>query len=155
MSDDGRIKEILEEYRTIAVVGCSRDLDKDAYRVPKYLKEHGYRVIPINPFAEELLGEKSYKTLSEVKEPVEIVEVFRPSSEALKIVEEAVRLKPKPKAIWMQLGIEDKKAAELARDDCCDEQVHEGGAPETNYLKSAHRFHQQSFWQTLQSASSQ
>jgi predicted CoA-binding protein len=114
MVDDAQIIKILKESKTIAVVGCSRDHEKDAHRIPKYLKEHGYRIIPVNPFADEILGEKSYKKLSEIKEPVDIVNIFRPSSEALAIVEEAVKMKIKPKVIWMQLGIINEEAAKLA-----------------------------------------
>ena len=96
----------------MAVVGCSRDQEKDAHRVPKYLKEHGYKIIPVNPSAEEILGEKVYKTLSEIKEPIDIVDVFRPSEECLDVAKEAVKINPK--VIWMQLGIKNEEAAKLA-----------------------------------------
>lgn len=107
------VREILHKYRKIAVVGCSRNPEKDAYKVPKYLKEHGYRIIPVNPLAKEILGEKAYRTLSEVEEPIDIVDIFRPSEEVLEIVHEAIKIKPR--VIWMQLGIENKEAEELAR----------------------------------------
>lgn len=112
MIDDEEIIKILKESKTIAVVGCSRDPEKDAHKVPKYLKEHGYRIIPVNPFANEILGEKVYKTLSEIKEPVDVVDIFRPSDEVLGVVKEAIKLKPK--VIWMQLGIRNEEAAKLA-----------------------------------------
>jgi predicted CoA-binding protein len=83
--------------------------------VPKYLKEKGYKIIPVNPFAEEILGEKVYKNLSEIKEEVDIVDIFRPSEECLGIVKEAIKLKPK--VIWMQLGIENKEAEKLAKEN--------------------------------------
>lgn len=112
MIDDKEIIKILKESKTIAVVGCSRDPEKDAHKVPKYLKEQGYRIIPVNPFANEILGEKVYKTLSEIKEPVDVVDIFRPSDEVLGVVKEAIKLKPK--VIWMQLGIRNEEAAKLA-----------------------------------------
>jgi predicted CoA-binding protein len=115
MLSDKELKEILKSSKTIAVVGCSRDPEKDAHKVPKYLKERGYKIIPVNPFAEEILGEKAYKNLSEIKEKVDIVDIFRPSEECLEIVKEAVKLKPK--VIWMQLGIENKEAEKLAKEN--------------------------------------
>jgi predicted CoA-binding protein len=115
MLSDKELKEILRSSKTIAVVGCLRDPEKDAYKVPKYLKEKGYKIIPINPFAEEILGEKVYKNLSEIKEEVDIVDIFRPSEECLEIVKEAIKLKPK--VIWMQLGIENKEAEKLAKEN--------------------------------------
>jgi predicted CoA-binding protein len=115
MLTDKELKEILRSSKTIAVVGCSRDPEKDAYKVPKYLKEKGYKIIPVNPFAEEILGEKVYKNLSEIKEEVDIVDIFRPSEECLGIVKEAIKLKPK--VIWMQLGIENKEAEKLAKEN--------------------------------------
>lgn len=112
MNEDEKIKEILKKSNTIAVVGCSRDPEKDAHKVPKYLKEHGYKIIPVNPSAEEILGEKACKTLSDIKEQIDIIDIFRPSEECLQVVKEAIRLKPR--AIWMQLGIENIEAAKLA-----------------------------------------
>ncbi len=100
--------EVLKRYRTVAVVGASRDPSKWAHIVPKYLKEHGYRIIPINPTASEILGEKAYKSLMEVPEEVEVVEVFRPSEEVPKIVEEVIqrkRARGDVKVLWLQLGI--------------------------------------------------
>jgi predicted CoA-binding protein len=76
------IKHILTKYKTVAVVGLSREPDKPSYEVAAYLKKHGFRIIPVNPFADEILGEKSYKSLLEVpakvQETIEIVDVFRP-----------------------------------------------------------------------------
>ncbi len=117
---DEKIKLVLK-CKTIAIVGLSRDPNKDSYRVAEYLKKNGYRVIPINPFADEVLGEKCFKSLLEIPEEVqktiEVVDIFRPSEEALPIVEQAVRLKQKhgnPLFIWMQLGIVNTQAAEQA-----------------------------------------
>jgi len=110
--DDETLRTILEKYRVVAVVGCSRDPRKDAHTVPKYLQENGYRVIPVNPFAEELLGERAYPNLKEIPERIEIVNIFRPSEEVERVVDDA--LATEAKVIWMQLGIENARAAEKA-----------------------------------------
>ena len=112
MSPDEKLKRILEENNIIAVVGCSRDPKKAAHTVPKYMKEQGYKIIPVNPFADQILEEKVYKSLSEINEPVDIVNIFRPSEQCLEVVKEAVNLKPK--VIWMQLGIKNEEAAQIA-----------------------------------------
>ncbi len=116
------IKEILTRYRTVAVIGLSREPGKDSYRVSVYLKKHGFRIIPVNPFADEVLGEKSYKSLlempREIQKTIEIVDVFRPAKDVPPIVEQAIKLKEmfgKPYVVWMQLGIVNEQAAEVAR----------------------------------------
>lgn len=116
-----KTKEILS-LKTIAVVGCSRDEGKDAHLIPKYLKEHGYRIIPINPFADEILGERCYPSLmempEELKKTVDVVDIFRPSRDVPPIVDQALELKKKygaPKVVWMQLGIVNEEAAKKAR----------------------------------------
>lgn len=116
------INKILTEPKTIAVVGLSRDPKKESYRVSKYLIDHGFNVVPVNPFADEVLGEKSYKSLLdipvEVQKAIDIVNVFRPAEDVPKIVEQAVKLKEmngKPLVIWMQLGIVSKQAGETAK----------------------------------------
>ncbi len=100
--------EVLKQYRSVAVIGASKDPSKWAHIVPKYLKEHGYRIIPINPTATEILGEKAYKSLMEVPDEVEVVQVFRPSEEVPKIAEEVIQRKKSRgdvKVLWLQLGI--------------------------------------------------
>ena len=116
------IKEILTKYKTVAVVGLSREPGKDSHRVSAYLKQHGFHIIPVNPFADEILGEKSYKSLldipPEIQKTIEIVDVFRPSKDVPPIVEQAIKLKAaygKPNVVWMQLGIVNEQAAEAAR----------------------------------------
>jgi hypothetical protein len=116
------IKEILEKYKVIAVVGLSKEPGKDSHRVSAYLKQHGYRIIPVNPFADEVLGEKSYPSLldipSEIQKTIEIVDIFRPAKDVPPIVEQAVELKQKngkPFVVWMQLGIVNEQAAEAGR----------------------------------------
>ena len=115
------IKEILTKYKTVAVVGLSRELGKDSHRVSAYLKNHGFRIIPVNPFADEVIGEKSYKSLldipSEIQKTIEVVDIFRPSKDVPLIVEQAIKLKTmygKPYVVWMQLGIVNEQAAEAA-----------------------------------------
>ena len=112
MHEDNEIKKILTDYKNIAVVGASRDPSKASYTVSKYLKEHGYKIFPVNPYADNILGEKAYLSLSEIKESVDIVDIFRPAGEAYAIVKEAIKLKPK--VIWMQLGIKSIEASKLA-----------------------------------------
>jgi predicted CoA-binding protein len=115
------IQEILKKYKTVAVVGLSRDLGKDSHRVSAYLKNNGFRIIPLNPFADEVLGEKSYKSLMdiplEIQKTIEVVDIFRPSKDVPLIVEQAIKLKTmygKPHVVWMQLGIVNEQAAEAA-----------------------------------------
>ncbi len=112
INSDDQIKEIFAQAKTIAVVGCSSDVFKTSHLIPKYMKNSGYKVIPINPSADEIFGEKVYKSLNEITEHIDIVSVFRPSEEAVDIVKESVS--HKPKVIWMQSGIESKDAANIA-----------------------------------------
>jgi uncharacterized protein len=109
---DDEIKEILEKNKTIAVIGMSSNPDKDAQRIPKFLKGKGYRIIPVNPTATEILGEKSYKKLSDIPSDVkiDIVDVFRPSEDVPNYVAEV--LERKPNVFWLQLGIENQEAEE-------------------------------------------
>lgn len=116
------VKEILAKYRTVAVVGASRDPSKDSNRVAEYLQSQGFHIIPVNPTTKEVLGEKCYKSLLEmpegVQKTVEIVDIFRPSADTPAIVAQAVKLKErfdKPYVVWMQLGIINEQAAEAAR----------------------------------------
>ncbi len=117
-----QIKDILKKYKVIAVVGLSKEPGKDSHRVSAYLKQHGYRIIPVNPFADEILGEKSFPSLldipPEIQKTIEIVDIFRPSKEVQPIVQQAVKLKEtngKPFVVWMQLGIVNEEAAEAAK----------------------------------------
>jgi len=118
-----RIKEILTKYKTVAVIGLSRDPNKDSHGVAAYLQSQGYKIIPVNPTTSEVLGERSYKSLldipPQIQKTIEIVDIFRPSSDVPPIVEEAVKLKElfdKPYVIWMQLGIINEQAAVTARE---------------------------------------
>ncbi len=116
-------RNILEKYRTVAVVGVSRDSAKDSYQVAEYLKSKGYDIIPVNPFADEILGKRCYKSLLDVPEDlqkkIEIVDIFRPSQDVPPIVDQAVELRKKhgkPDVIWMQLGIVNEEAAKHAKE---------------------------------------
>ncbi len=109
---DDEIKEIFS-LKNVAVVGMSKNPDKAAHYVPKYLSEQGYNIIPINPTTNEILNKKSYQSVSEVDQPIDIVDVFRPSDQVLPVVEEAIKMKPK--VIWLQQGIHNEEAEELAR----------------------------------------
>lgn len=112
-SDQETIKRIFKESHTIAVVGLSKDPEKDSHRVGAYLQKAGYRVVPVNPTAEEILGEKVYKNLRDIPFPVDVVDIFRPSSEVGPIVDIAIEIGAK--AVWMQLGISDIEAEARAR----------------------------------------
>ncbi len=111
------LNEIFENYKTIAVYGMSKNKEKAAGYVPLYLKQHGYNIIPINPTTSEIDGMKSYSTLSEVPDKIQILNVFRPSELALQVVEEAIERKKNKgdiEVIWLQEGIINDKAKELA-----------------------------------------
>jgi predicted CoA-binding protein len=109
----GQIERILKESSTVAIVGLSARTESDSNRVARYLKEHGYRVIPVNPTVDEVLGEKSYPTVQAIPEAPDVVDVFRAAEHAPAIVEDAIAAGAK--AVWLQLGIVNKEAAERAR----------------------------------------
>ena len=108
------IKEILETYKTIAVVGLSSQRWRASYSVSQYMQNAGYRIIPVNPNETEVLGEKAYPSLDEVPEAYDIVDIFRRSEYVSAVVDDAIRLR-KARVIWMQLGVVDEAAAARAR----------------------------------------
>jgi hypothetical protein len=108
------IKYILENSKTVAVVGLSPRGERDTHRVAKYLQSQGYRIIPVNPKAGEILGERSYPDLASVPEPIDLVDVFRRSEAVPGIVEEAIKMGAK--TVWMQLGVVHEEAAARARE---------------------------------------
>jgi hypothetical protein len=117
MLSDDQLKELLTQSRTIAVYGMSRNPAKAAYQVPAVLKRHGFRVIPVNPFADEIMGERSYDSLAAIPDEIDIVDVFRPSAEALGVVKGALARHEERgdvRLIWLQLGIRNAEAARLA-----------------------------------------
>jgi predicted CoA-binding protein len=111
---DTEMERILDHER-IAVVGCSTSPGKAAHDIPKYLLEHEYEVIPVNPFAEEVLGRRAYDSLSDIPETVDVVDVFRPSEEVPGIVDETLE-REDVQAIWLQLGISHDEAANRAEE---------------------------------------
>jgi len=107
------IKKILLKNKTIAMIGVSKDLTKPSTIVMKYMQKYGYKVIPVNPKAkgEKILGEEVFEKITDIKEPVEIVDVFRPSKEVYEIAKDAVKIGAK--VLWLQLGIRDANAKNL------------------------------------------
>tara|TARA_B100001146_G_scaffold207366_1_gene202713 strand:+ start:710 stop:1147 length:438 start_codon:yes stop_codon:yes gene_type:complete len=108
-----KIKEIFSKYKTIAMVGVSKDQTKASTIVMKYMQKYGFKVIPVNPSAkgEKILGEEVYEKLEDIKTPVDIVDVFRPSVEALTLAEETVKIGAK--VLWLQLGIKNVEAKKM------------------------------------------
>lgn len=124
------MKELMGSVRSIAVVGISRNPEKQARRVPAYLATKGYDIIPVNPFVDEILGKKAKDSLSDISEPLDMVLIFRPSGDAVKIVETAMRRDERP-AIWLQKEIRADQMAAIARglgftvvQDLCAYEVH-------------------------------
>jgi hypothetical protein len=113
MDDISTLRRILKESRVIAVVGLSADWYRPSYFAAKYMQEHGYRVIPVNPKYREILGEKCYARLSEIPERVDIVDVFRKTADVMPVAEEAIAVGAK--VLWQQLGVKNQAAAERAR----------------------------------------
>jgi uncharacterized protein len=105
-------RQILADSAVIAVVGASRDEDKTAHRVPAQMQRYGWRIIPVNPYAGEILGETAYPTLADIPEPVDLVNVFRPSADAAEVVRQAVAIGAP--AVWLQLGIASAQARRIA-----------------------------------------
>ena len=107
------IKDILSKFKSIAMVGVSKDPKKTSTIVMRYMQEYGFKVYPVNPSAkgEKILGEKVYAKITDINQSVDIVDVFRPSKEALGIAEDAVKIGAK--VLWLQLGIRDENAREL------------------------------------------
>lgn len=112
-ADDDR-REILRN-ETIAVVGCSTTPGKAAHDIPAYMQEQGYRIVPVNPFADEILGRAASDSLADVDEEIDIVDVFRPSDEVSDIVDEAIA-RDDVAVVWTQLGVQDDDAAQRAED---------------------------------------
>ncbi|WP_424018339.1 CoA-binding protein [Halorientalis pallida] len=111
---DDELREILD-LETIAVVGCSSTAGKAAHDIPAYMQRHGYEIIPVNPYADEILGRTAVDSLADVEAEIDIVDVFRPSEEVAGIVD-AVLERDDVQVVWMQLGIEDDEAAARAED---------------------------------------
>jgi predicted CoA-binding protein len=113
MDDINSLRRILRECRVLAVVGLSADWYRPSYFAAKYMQEHGYRVIPVNPKYDSILGERCYKSLRDIPEKVDLVDIFRKTQDVMPIAEEAVAIGAK--VLWQQLGVKNEAAAELAR----------------------------------------
>jgi uncharacterized protein len=113
MDDINTLRRILKENRVIAVVGLSADWYRPSYFAAKYMQEHGYRVIPVNPKYDSILGEKCYRSLGDIPEPVDIVDVFRKTEDVMPIAEAAIAIRAK--VLWQQLGVRNEGAAAKAR----------------------------------------
>ena len=109
--NEGQMHNVLRVSRVIAIVGLSPDDEKPSNRVGRYLQEKGYRIVPVNPAHEEILGEKSYKSLADIPDKVDIVDIFMRAERVMPVVEEALKLNPR--AIWLQLGIKSDDARQL------------------------------------------
>jgi len=113
MDDINTLRRILKENHVIAVVGLSADWFRPSYFAAKYMQEHGYRVIPVNPKYQTILGEKCYKSLRDIHEPVDIVDVFRKTADVGPIADDAIAIGAK--VLWQQLGVKNEAAATKAR----------------------------------------
>ncbi len=111
-------RALLERVRVIAVVGCSTDPRKAAHRIPAQLQEAGFRIIPVHPGAEEILGERAYRSLRDIPEPVDLVDVFRPGPETPPFARDAVAIGAS--ALWLQLGITSAESRAIAREGGLD-----------------------------------
>jgi len=114
MNSDKEMKEILLSIKTIASVGLSSNQEKESYWIVSYLKEQGYRIIPVNPTASEILGEKVYPDLESIPDKVDVVQVFRKSEDVPPVVDSAIKIGAK--VVWMQEGIVNEDAAQKARE---------------------------------------
>jgi predicted CoA-binding protein len=114
MNNDEMMKEILDSTETIASVGLSGNEEKVSHWVAVYLQGRGFRVIPVNPTADKILGEKSYPDLESIPEKIDVVQLFRPSEAVMPFVESAIKIGAK--VVWMQEGIENEEAAQMARE---------------------------------------
>jgi predicted CoA-binding protein len=113
MDDINTLRRILRESRVIAVVGLSADWFRPSYFAAKYMQEHGYRVVPVNPKYETILGEKCYRSLRDIPHPVDMVDVFRKTQDVAPIAEDAISIGAK--VLWQQLGVKNEAAAAKAR----------------------------------------
>lgn len=129
MNNDNEMRDILRSVKTIASFGLSSNQEKESYWIVSYLKEQGYKIIPVNPTAAEILGEKAYPDLESIPEKVDVVQVFRKSEDVPPVVDSAIKIGAK--VVWMQEGIVNEEAALKAREaglqvvmDACMRAVH-------------------------------
>jgi len=108
---EDELREILEQVRTIAVLGMKAEAEEDAYRVPRYLQQQGYRIVPVNPKLQQVLHEPAWATLGQISVPVDLVDVFRAPAHLPAHVDEILAMRPRPSVVWFQLGIRDDASA--------------------------------------------
>ena len=113
MDDITTLRRILRTNRTIAVVGLSANWYRPSYFAAKYMQEHGYRVVPVNPMYDEVLGERCYKSLRDIPEKVDLVDIFRKSTDVMPIAEDAIAIGAK--VLWQQLGVKNEAATARAQ----------------------------------------
>ena len=113
---DEQLEALLRGTKTIAVIGAKDDPSEDAYRIPHYMQQHGYRIVPVNPKLDTTLNEVCHADLGTVEDPVDIVNLFRASEHVPGHVDEILALDPPPRAVWMQLGIHNGEAAGRLRE---------------------------------------
>ena len=109
---DPELAELLRAVKRIAVVGIKDDPQQDAHRVPRYLQQHGYRILPVSPKCRDVLGEPCAATLAALREPADLVNLFRAPQHVAAHADEILALRPLPRAVWLQLGIRDDASAE-------------------------------------------
>jgi predicted CoA-binding protein len=109
---DEELREILTSTRSIAVVGIKIGAPDDAHRVPRYMQERGYRIVPVNPRLEQALGEPAFASLCDLREPIDLVNLFRAAEHVPAHVDEILAMDPRPRAVWMQLGIRSERAGQ-------------------------------------------
>lgn len=114
MIDSNALRRILKECKTIAVVGLSANEMRPSYFAAKYMQDHGYHIIPVNPNYDEILGEKCYPDLASIPEPVDMVDLFQRAERVMPFVEQAIEIKAK--VVWLQLGVINEEAAKVASD---------------------------------------
>ncbi len=112
MDEITRLRHILQRHRTIAVVGLSANWHRPSYFAAKYMQQHGYRIIPVNPRYEEILGERCYASLADIPEPVDMVDLFRRGEDTPPLAEQAVAIGAK--CLWLQLGVRSDEAQRIA-----------------------------------------
>ena len=112
---DSELAALLRQAHSVAVVGIKDLESEDAYRIPQYLQAHGYRIVPVNPKLDSVLGQRAWPSLAAVDEPIDLVNLFRAAEHVPAHVDEILGLDPRPRAVWMQLGIHHGQAAARLR----------------------------------------
>jgi len=115
-ADHALISQVITTAKTIAVVGISRKPEAVSRMVAEYMSQHGYTIIPVNPVAEEIMGEKCYHSLADIPFPVDVIDVFRKPNTLVELAEKIIAMPHKPKTVWFQLGIANNEAAKIIED---------------------------------------